>query len=141
METYGTHPQDGIHPRLYVQALPSEIGNALAMWPPIANDPPEPTPQIMHFPSPLRRTMVVLIKDFGLCPDSVLKAIKATRTRARYPMGWAHPISGGKPDNGESGRRSLVASGHIDGTVCLWAAAAPTDGVSVELEEEVTSIQ
>jgi hypothetical protein len=129
-------PQDGIHPRLYVQALPSEIGNALAMWPPIANDPPEPTPQIMHFPSPLRRTMVVLIKDFGLCPDSVLKAIKATRTRARYPMGWAHPISGGKPDNGESGRRSLVASGHIDGTVCLWAAAAPTDGVSVELEEE-----
>ena len=88
-------PQDGIHPRLYIQALPSSLGDVKAKWPPIASDPPEPTPQIMHFPSPLRRSMVVLVQDCGLCPEEVIKAIKSARSVTHYPQSWKYPVSGG----------------------------------------------
>jgi WD40 repeat protein len=132
-------PQDGIHPRLYIQALPSQLNDTFAQWPPIACDPPEPTPELLHFPSPLRRSMVIVMKDCGLCPNPVLEAIKRASPPPKYASNephWEHPVRGGAYESGQSGRRSLVASGHVDGTLCLWAAAAPTDGVSVELEEE-----
>jgi WD40 repeat protein len=128
-------PQDGIHPRVYIQALPSRIADLHANWPPIACDPPEPTPQIMHFPSPLRRSMVVLVKDCGLCPEEVIQAIRAAKPNPDYPQSWKYPISGGNCSN-SSKRRSLVATGHVDGTLCLWAASPPTDGISVDLEED-----
>ena len=128
-------PQDGIHPRVYIQALPSRLGDGQARWPPIACDPPEPTPQIMHFPSPLRRSMVVLVKDCGLCPEAVIQAIRAAKPLPGYPQGWKYPISGGNCDKSNK-RRSLVATGHVDGTLCLWAASPPTDGISVDLEED-----
>ena len=128
-------PQDGIHPRLYIQALPSSLGDVKAKWPPIASDPPEPTPQIMHFPSPLRRSMVVLVQDCGLCPEEVIKAIKSARSVTHYPQSWKYPVSGGSYQS-SSKRRSLVATGHVDGTLCLWAASPPTDGVSIDLEED-----
>ena len=129
----GGDPQDGIHPRLYVQPLPSgstsssgRTKSASDPWPPMACDPPEPTPQALHFPSPLRRTAVKVIVDCGVCPNDVIDAIRTSSPPRPHPEGWSWPISGGSRNyDKSSGARQLMATGHIDGTVCIWACGPP----------------
>ncbi len=145
----GGDPQDGVHPRLYVQPLPGNTPSSSSPgstsmahmpWPPMACDPPEPTPQALHFPSPLRRTAVKVIIDCGVCPNDVIDAIRNSSPPPPHPDGWSWPIAGGhSPSRSPSGAQHLMATGHIDGTVCIWACGPPGPNQLSKYEIGLTS--
>ena len=125
-------PQEGVHVRLGIQPLPApRVGDLNARWPPAACDPPEPMPQILHFSGILRGMHVRSIVDCGVCPNEVIQGMKANRPKPHgHPDDWTWPISGGQSVSNADpkGAQHLLATGHIDGTVGIWACGPPVAG-------------
>jgi hypothetical protein len=122
-------PQEGVPVRIGIQPLPAPV-QLDARWPPAACDPPESMPQILHFSGILRGLHVRTIVDCGVCPNEVINGMKANRPKPRgHPDGWKHPISGSvERSPGDKGAQHLLATGHIDGTVGIWACGSPVAG-------------
>ena len=120
-------PQGGVDVRLGVQPLPTKPGNT--PWPPAACNPPEPMPQVIHFTGMLRGLGTKMIVDCGVCPNDMIQAIKDCRPPPRgHPEGWVWPISGGSRSQLDpKGAQHLLATGHNEGTVALWACGPPGD--------------